>query len=223
MFTGFKVVKKLPTAFRLALTVQQEVEAEADTGDTEKEQWSEIVDDLWQKKLPHLRDEIIGPFVYDPQTGRYGFQEGSEYDSEGELMDDFMNEVEGEDHGPKGNGEKKVGHGPDHHVTSVSSHSLSYNNDGAFVYDPRTGRYGFQESYSENKEDHLPKGDAEESFVVISENQVPSVEFNRREKEEGTGHAGGPRESDEGSFDCNCCILSPLLTFLVSTQTHTCS
>ena len=55
-----------------------------------------------------------------------------------------------------------------------------------------------------NKEDCLPKGDAEESFVVISEGQVPSVEFNRREKEEGTG---GPKESDEGSFDYNYCIL----------------
>lgn len=48
------------------------------------------------------------------------------------------------------------------------------------------------------EEDHLPKGDAEDSLVVISEGQVPSVEF---EKEEGTGCIGGPKKSDEGSFD----------------------
>ena len=198
--------------------MQQQVKAGADNGNTEKEQWREGVNDLWENKLSHLREEIIGPFVYDPQTGRYGFQEGSEYDSEDELMDDLMNEVEGENHAPKGNGED-----PDHHVTSVGSHSLSYNqdfyNDGAFVYDPQTGRYGFQEGLDydseeeltndlvNKEEDRLPKGDAEESFVVISEGQVPSVEFNRREKEEGTG---GPKESDEGSSDYNYCILSIL-------------
>ena len=55
------------------------------------------------------------------------------------------------------------------------------------------------------EEDHLPKGDAEDSLVVTSEGQVPSVEF---EKEEGTGHTGGSKESDEGSFDYSCCILS---------------
>ena len=193
--------------------MQQQVNAEADNDNIERKQWREVVDDLWENKLSHLREEITGSFVYDPQTGRYGFQEGSEYDSEEELMDDLMNEVEGEDHAPKGDGEE----------TSVSSHSLSYNNDGPFVYDPRTGRYGFQEGYSEEElvddlvnkgEDHLPKGDAEESFVVISEGQV---EFNRREKEKGTG---GPKETDEGSSDYNCCIL-PLLTFLISTQMHT--
>ena len=59
------------------------------------------------------------------------------------------------------------------------------------------------------EEDHLPKGDAEDSLVVTSEGQVPSVEF---EKEEGTGHTGGPKESDEGSFDYSCCILSILFS-----------
>ena len=199
--------------------MQQQFKAEADTEDTE-EQWRESVNDLWENKLSHLREEITGAFVYDPHTGRYGFQGGSEYDSEEELLDDLTNEVEGEDHTPKGHVEQNIGHCPDHHVTSVSSHSLSYNqefcNDGAFVYDPQTGRYGFQEGYSEEElmddlvnqeEGHIPKGDAEESFIVISKGQVPSVEFNRREKKEGTGHAGGPKESDEGSFDYNCCIL----------------
>ena len=192
--------------------MQQQVKAGADNGNTEKERWREGVNDLWENKLSHLREEIMGAFVYDPQTGRYGFQEGLEYDSEEELMDDLINEVEGENHTPKGDGEESVSHGPDHHVASVSSNQEFYN-DGAFVYDPLTGRYGYQEGLdydSEeevtgdfvNKEDHLPKGNAEESFVVISEGQIPSVELNRREKEEGTG---GPKESDEGSFVYNYC------------------
>ena len=205
--------------------MQQQVKAGADNGNTERKQWREGVNDLWKDKLSHLREEITGPFVYDPQTGRYGFQEGLEYDSEEELMDDLMNEVEGEDHAPKGNGEENVGHGPDHHATSVSSsYNQEFYNDGAFVYDPQTGRYGFQEGLDydseeeltddlvNKEEDRLPKGDAEESFIVISEGQIPSVEFNRGEKEEGTG---GAKESDEGSFVYNCCILSPLLTFFI--------
>ena len=66
-------------------------------------------------QLPHLRDQMYnGAFVYDPQTGQYGFQEGSEYDSEEKLMDDLINEVEGEDHAPKGDGEENVGYGSDH-------------------------------------------------------------------------------------------------------------
>ena len=62
----------------------------------------------------------------------HGFQEGLDYDSEEELIDDFV----------------------------------------------------------DKEEDHLPKGDADESFVVISEGQEPLVEFGRREKEEGTGTQG---------------------------------
>ena len=78
--------------------VQQQVEAEG--GDDEREQWREFVADLWEERLPHLREEVYndGAFVYDPHTGRYGFQDGSEYDSEGELMDDLMNEPEKEGH-----------------------------------------------------------------------------------------------------------------------------
>ena len=89
--------------------------------------------------------------MYDPQTGRYGFQEGLEYDSEEESMDDFVDE------------------------------------------------------------DHLPKGDAEESFVAISEGQALSMKFSRRGKEEKTGPAGITKESDdEGSLDYNFCIVSIL-------------
>lgn len=78
--------------------VQQQVEVEG--GDDEREQWREFVADLWEERLPHLREEVYndGAFVYDPHTGRYGFQDGSEYDSEGELMDDLMNEPEKEGH-----------------------------------------------------------------------------------------------------------------------------
>ena len=101
-------------------------------------------------------------------------------------------------------------------LPSVTTYSLIYKqefyNDGAFVYDPQTGRYGFQEGleydseeeliddFVDKEEDHLPKGDSEESFV-ISEGQAPSMEFGKKEKEEGVGHAGGLKESHEGSFD----------------------
>ena len=123
--------------------MQQRVKAEAD--ETEKEQWREGVNDLWENKLSHLREEITGPFVYDPQTRRYGFQEGLEYDSEEELMDDLINEVEGENHTPKGDGEESVSH----HVASVSSNQ-EFSNDGAFVYDRQCG---FQEGLDYDSEE----------------------------------------------------------------------
>lgn len=58
--------------------------------------WPEFVDDLWQRRLPHLRQEVYGDgmFMFDPTTGRYGFQEGSDYGSEDEFMTDLMNEPE---------------------------------------------------------------------------------------------------------------------------------
>ena len=73
------------------LTVQHEVEA--DGGDVEGNKWSEAVNDLWDNRLPHLREEVYsnGAFVCDPPTGRYGFLEDSDFDSEGELMNDLMN------------------------------------------------------------------------------------------------------------------------------------
>lgn len=58
--------------------------------DIEKKKWMEVVDDLWDKQLSHFRREVYN--VYDPHTGRYGFQVGSEYDSEDSLMNDLMNE-----------------------------------------------------------------------------------------------------------------------------------
>ena len=65
-------------------------------GNTQANQWSEFVDDLWDVRLPHLREETYGDggFVYDPATGLYGFQEGSEDGSEEELMFDLMNDQE---------------------------------------------------------------------------------------------------------------------------------
>ena len=58
--------------------------------------WPEFVDDLWQKRLPHLRQEVYedGMFMFDPTTGRYGFQEGSDFGTEDEFMTDLMNEPE---------------------------------------------------------------------------------------------------------------------------------
>ena len=79
------------------LSVQQEVEA--DGGDAEKKKWREAVEDLWDNRLPHLREEVYnnGPFVCDPQIERYGFLEDSEFDSEGELMNDLKNARMGSD------------------------------------------------------------------------------------------------------------------------------
>ena len=58
--------------------------------------WPEFVNDLWQERLPHLRQEVYGDgmFMFDPTTGRYGFQEGSDYGTEDEFMTDLMNEPE---------------------------------------------------------------------------------------------------------------------------------
>jgi hypothetical protein len=52
--------------------------------------WSDCVDDLWEKHLPHLREEIIageGLFVFNLATGYYGFQEGDyEDDAAGDEL-----------------------------------------------------------------------------------------------------------------------------------------
>ena len=67
--------------------MQKQVEG----GDIEKKKWREVVEDLWDKQLSHFRREVYND-VYNPHTGQYGFQVGSEYDSEEELIDDLMNE-----------------------------------------------------------------------------------------------------------------------------------
>lgn len=77
--------------------------------------WPEFVNDLWQERLPHLRQEVYGDgmFMFDPTTGRYGFQEGSDYGTEDEFMTDLMNEPEyqGDEEGERkrdGEGEEKA-------------------------------------------------------------------------------------------------------------------
>ena len=59
--------------------------------------WKELVADLWDKRLPNLREANLygnGAFVFDPYTGRYGFDDGSDVDSKRELIDDLMQEEE---------------------------------------------------------------------------------------------------------------------------------
>ena len=60
-------------------------------------QWSEVVHDLWQQRLPHLRDVVEGDgaFMFDPTTGHYGFQEDAEYAcSEVGLMEELEKDPE---------------------------------------------------------------------------------------------------------------------------------
>lgn len=103
---------------RLRLRIQLELEGQdAGAEHAFHGRWPEFVNDLWQERLPHLRQEVYGDgmFMFDPTTGRYGFQEGTDlvYKTEDELMMDLMNEPEhrgeggvGETEGGRGEGEK---------------------------------------------------------------------------------------------------------------------
>ena len=71
--------------------MQKQQKVEAVEGATKKEQWREVVGDLWDKRLRHLRKGVYID-VYDPRTQQFGFQVGSVYDRENSLMDDFMKE-----------------------------------------------------------------------------------------------------------------------------------
>ena len=89
---------------RLVVRIEQHLASESEEGEGEEEpeQWREFVLDLWEARLPHLREEGYGygdggGFMFNPATGRYGFQEGSDYESEGELMEELMQE---DDHAP---------------------------------------------------------------------------------------------------------------------------
>ena len=64
--------------------MHQELESASKEGTVDI--WLEFISDLWQKHLPHLREELFGEglFVYNPNTGCYGFQE--EEEEEGEEM-----------------------------------------------------------------------------------------------------------------------------------------
>ena len=50
--------------------------------------WSDCVTDLWEKRLPHLREKIEGEelFRYDPSIGNYGFQEGENQDDDDDKL-----------------------------------------------------------------------------------------------------------------------------------------
>ena len=93
--------------YRLRLQLQREVEG-TETEHALRGRWPEVVDDLWQKRLPHLRQEDYGDgtFLFDPTTGRYGFQDGSGYGTEDEFMTDLMNEPEYQE---EGEGEREAG------------------------------------------------------------------------------------------------------------------
>ena len=144
--------------------MQHQVEAEG--GDTQRDQWREFVGDLWDNRLPHLRSEVYGDgaFMFDPHTGRYGFQEGSEFDSEGELMDDFMNEPE--------------------------------------------------EDYTQRRED-------EESFLLLSGDQQPSLESSREEEAKGAEHPGVHDECEVLGCVCNECCVNPDTPTHPPTHPHT--
>ena len=69
--------------------MQQELEGSSE-GEGDLNIWSEFISDLWEKHLPHLREELYGEglFVFNPNTGCYGFQE--EEEEEGEEFEDCV-------------------------------------------------------------------------------------------------------------------------------------
>ena len=69
-------------------------------GEGRANQWSEFVADLWSAQLSHLREETFGEgeFVFDPTTGRYGFEDESDRGSEEGFILDLENDLyEGEE------------------------------------------------------------------------------------------------------------------------------
>ena len=82
--------------------MQQEL-ADTAKGEGTVDIWLEFVNDLWDKYLPHLREELYGEglFVYNPNTGCYGFQEeeGEEEDTTNSsaLMAALLREAAEED------------------------------------------------------------------------------------------------------------------------------
>ena len=81
-------------ACRLVNTVQERLthEQRGYTADSQPEHWPEFAAELWDRgdQLPHLRADPYSEYVedsalqfaYDPQTGRYGFQDWSDVESE---------------------------------------------------------------------------------------------------------------------------------------------
>ena len=86
--------------------MHQELEAE-DKGQGGAGIWLEFVSDLWDQHLPHLREELYGEglFVYNPNTGCYGFQEEEEEEdvsSGDELMTALLREAVEDEEGRGG-------------------------------------------------------------------------------------------------------------------------
>lgn len=78
---------------------QEAVEKKA--AEKDKQQWNEVVEDIWRKHLPHFRAAVnvgYGDFIFDAATGRYGFQ----YESSSEGEDDLMGKDEEEVNGDNG-------------------------------------------------------------------------------------------------------------------------
>ena len=71
------------------MRVQQQLEIETQGGDAERKRWKEVVEDLWDNQLSHFQKRVYK----NVHTGRYGFQVGSQNESEDSLMDDLMNEL----------------------------------------------------------------------------------------------------------------------------------
>lgn len=137
-------------ACRLLLKVQHELD-EGFQGQGPVNIWSEFIADLWKKHLPHLREEIYGEglFVYNPNTGRYGFQEEEEEeeDSAGELMAVLLREAAEED---EEEGKRVLGSG------------LQPESSFAMVSESKVGHtYDLNQHSSEEEEEEEEEGEEE--------------------------------------------------------------
>ena len=82
--------------FRLAVSLEEQVKEDvsAPADGRDEQQWSELVSDLWDG-LTHLREDASSAadtgFIFDPFTGKYGFQdeEDSGSDTESEFEPEF--------------------------------------------------------------------------------------------------------------------------------------
>ncbi len=54
--------------------------------------WLEFISDLWEQYLPHFREVLYGQglFIFNPNTGCYGFQEEEEEDDNADSMSELM-------------------------------------------------------------------------------------------------------------------------------------
>ena len=139
---------------RLQLKVEQELE-EGTEGQRSVDLWLEFVGDLWEKHLPHLREELYGVggiFVYNANTGCYGFQEEEEEEEggSGDLMAALLREAGLDEEGG-------VMHSGSFHLQPSSMEEESF----AVIPEVAIGHtYDLdQESSEEEKEEEGPSGD----------------------------------------------------------------